>query len=257
MTVVPASVRLAGGFLSVLPVRPVLDPQPRTVSRAMVVAPLVVVPLAVVAGLVRWAATAAGLPGLVGGLLVVGTLALGTRALHLDGLADTVDGLGASWDRTRALEVMRRGDVGPMGVVALVVVLGLQAAGVAGLPPGAYGALSVVLLVCASRGVLALACRRGVPAARPDGLGRVVAGSVGPVGLGVAVLVLLVLGVAAGVAAGRPWWQGLLAAVLAVVVVLGLVGHAVRRLGGVSGDVLGAVVEAAFATFVVVLAAGA
>jgi len=251
----PASLRLAGGFLSVLPVRPVLEPSPRTVSRAMVLAPLAVVPLAALAGLVEWAASAAGLPGLVAGLLVVGALALGTRAMHLDGLADTVDGLGASWDRARALDVMRRGDVGPMGAVALVVVLGLQAAGLAALPPGPYAAVAVLLLVCASRGALALACRRGVPPARPDGLGRVVAGSVGPLGLGVAVLALLVLGVAAGLAASRPWWQGLLAVVLAAAVVLALVGHAVRRLGGVSGDVLGAVVEAAFTTLVIVLAA--
>jgi adenosylcobinamide-GDP ribazoletransferase len=249
------ALRLAGGFLSVLPVRAVADPGPRTVSRAMVLAPLAVVPVAVLAGLVWWAAGAAGLPGLVAGLLVVGTLALGTRAMHLDGLADTVDGLGASWDRARALEVMRRGDVGPMGAVALVVVLGLQAAGFAELPRGASGAAAVLLVVCASRGVLVLGCRRGVPAARPDGLGRVVASTVGPLGLTVGVLLLLALGTAAGLAAGRPWWQGLLAAVLAVAVVLGLVGHAVRRLGGISGDVLGATVEAATATLVVVLAA--
>ncbi len=247
--------RLAGGFLSVLPVRPVPEPGPRTVSRAMVAAPLAVVPLAALSGLVWWAAAAAGLPGLVGGLLVVGALALGTRAMHLDGLADTVDGLGASWDRARALEVMRRGDVGPMGAVTLVVVLGLQAAGLAAFPRGASGAVAVLLVVCASRGVLALACRRGVPAARPDGLGRVVAGSVGRVGVGVAVLTLLVLGAGAALAAERPWWQGLLAAVLTLVVVLALVAHAVRRLGGISGDVLGATVEAAFATLVVVLAA--
>ena len=252
---VPASLRLAGGFLSVLPVRPVPDPAPSTVSRAMVLAPVAVVPLGALAGLVWWAASAAGLPGLVGGLLVVGTLALGTRAMHLDGLADTVDGLGASWDRARALDVMRRGDVGPMGAVALVVVLGLQAAGLAAFPADGPGAVAVALVVCASRGALALACRRGVPAARPDGLGRVVASSVGPVGLAVGVLLLLAVGVAGALAAARPWWQGLLAAVLAAAVVLALVGHVVRRLGGISGDVLGASVEAAFATFVVVLAA--
>ena len=249
------SLRLAGGFLSVLPVRPVPDPGPRTVSRAMVLAPLAVLPLALLAGLVWGAATAAGLPGLVAGLLVVGTLALGSRAMHLDGLADTVDGLGASWDRARALEVMRRGDVGPMGAVALIVVLGLQAAGLGALPRGAWGAAAVVLIVCASRSVLVLACRRGVPAARPDGLGRVVASSVGPVGLTVGTVLLLILGTASGVVTGRPWWLGLLAAVLAGTVVLGLVGHAVRRLGGISGDVLGAAVEAALATLVIVLAA--
>ncbi|GAA3565330.1 adenosylcobinamide-GDP ribazoletransferase [Microlunatus spumicola] len=251
----PESLRLAGGFLSVLPVRAVLDPSPRTVSRAMVLAPVAVVPLAALAGLVWWAASAAGLPGLVGGLLVVGTLALGTRAMHLDGLADTIDGLGASWDRARALEVMRRGDVGPMGAVALVVVLALQAAGLAVSAPGWAGGLAVALVVCASRGALALACRRGVPAARPDGLGRVVASSVGPLGLTAGVLLLLALATGAAVLGARPWWQGLLAGVLAVGVVLALVGHAVRRLGGVSGDVLGAGVEAAFATLVVVLAA--
>ena len=69
----------------------------------------------------------AGLPPLAVGLLVVGCLALGSRALHLDGLADTVDGFGAGWTAERSLMVMRRGDVGPMGVVALIVVLGLQA----------------------------------------------------------------------------------------------------------------------------------
>ena len=177
------SLRLAGGFLSVLPVRPVDDPTRGTAGRAMALAPVAVVPLALVAGAVVWLAQLAVLPPAVRAVLVVGTLALGTRAMHLDGLADTVDGLGASWDRTRALEVMRRGDVGPMGAVALVVVLGLQAAGLAALPGDVPGAIAVVLLVCASRGVLVLACRRGVPAARPDGLGRVVASSVGPVGL--------------------------------------------------------------------------
>jgi adenosylcobinamide-GDP ribazoletransferase len=252
--VAPESLRLAGGFLSVLPVRPVTDPSPRTVGRAMVVAPLAVVPLAVLAGFVGWAAGAAGLPALVRGLLVVGTLALGTRAMHLDGLADTVDGLGASWDRARALEVMRRGDVGPMGVVALVVVLGLQAAGLAALPAGPRGQVGVVLLVCASRSVLVLACRRGVPAARPDGLGRVVASSVGPGGLVVGLLVLVGLATVAAVAADRPWWLGVLAGVLAVAAALALVAHAVRRLGGISGDVLGATVEAGFTTLLVVAA---
>src|SRR4051812_41801428 len=221
----------------------------------MVLAPVAVVPLALLAGLVHAAADAAGVPGLVRGLFVVGTLALGTRAMHLDGLADTVDGLGASWDRDRALEVMRRGDVGPMGAAALVLVLGLQAAALASLPTGPLSGLSVVLLVCASRGVLALVCRRSVPAARPDGLGRVVASSVGPAGVALAVVILLALGAAAAVAAGRPWWQGLGAALLAAAVVLALVTHTVRRLGGISGDVLGACVEAALTSLVVVLAA--
>ena len=79
---------------------------------------------------VSWVTSAAGLPELVVGLLVVGTLALGSRGMHLDGLADTVDGLGSGWDRDRALQIMQRGNTGPMGAVALMIMIGLQAASI-------------------------------------------------------------------------------------------------------------------------------
>ena len=234
------ALRWSVGLLSVVPAGRLPELTPRTAGRAMVLAPLAVLPLGVVAGLVLAGAGAVGLPGLVAGLLVVGALALVTRAMHLDGLADTVDGLGAGWDRERALTVMRRGDVGPMGAIALVVVLGLQAAALAALPATWSGALAVLLLVCASRGALVLVCRRGVPAARPDGLGWLVTGSVGPVGVVVVCLASAALVVAAALVTDRPWWQGMAAAGLAGLVVAALVPHVVRRLGGVSGDVMGA-----------------
>ena len=120
--------RLAVGTLTVIPVRPP-DVVDRTVAgRAMALAPVAVLPLAVVAAGLGWLAGRTGWPPLLAGLVVVAVLALGTRALHLDGLADTVDGLGSGRDRERSLEIMRRGDVGPMGVIALLLVLGGQAA---------------------------------------------------------------------------------------------------------------------------------
>lgn len=249
------ALRLSAGLLSVLPVGRLGDVTPAAAGRAMVLAPLAVVPLALLSSVVFATGSVAGLPGLVVGLLVVGALALGTRALHLDGLADTVDGLGAGWDRERALTVMRRGDSGPMGVAALIVLLGLQAAALTALPPTVAGALAVLLLVCASRSALVLVCRRGVPAARPDGLGATFAGTVAP---GPAVLVGLAgiaLTVVAAAAAARPWWQGVIAAGLAGVIALILLAHVRRRLGGVSGDVMGATVEAAFTALLVGLAA--
>ena len=96
----------------------------------MIIAPLAVLPVALGRGDRRagWPRWPAG-PVWCVGLSVVAVLAVGTRALHLDGLADTVDGFGSGWDRERALAVMRRGDIGPMGVTALVLVLGLQAVG--------------------------------------------------------------------------------------------------------------------------------
>ncbi len=248
------ALRFSAGLLSVLPVGRIPEATPRLAGRAMMLAPVAVVPLGVCAGVVVAVGGATGSPALVVGLLIVGALALGTRALHLDGLADTVDGLGTGWDRERARAVMRRGDVGPMGVAALVLALGLQAGALAALPPTPRGALAVVLAVCASRTALVLACRRSVPAARPDGLGAMVAGTVTTVQALLVGLAGVALLVAAAVAAGRPWWQGLLAAALAGAVVLALLAHVRRRLGGVSGDVMGACVEAAFTTLLVGLA---
>ncbi|HCE60933.1 MAG TPA: adenosylcobinamide-GDP ribazoletransferase, partial [Janibacter terrae] len=99
---------------------------PDTARTALLLAPLAVLPLALQVVLVGLTVEI-GVPPLVAAGLALGVLAHGSRGMHLDGLADTVDGLGAGWDRERALEIMRRGDVGPMGAVALVVVLLVQA----------------------------------------------------------------------------------------------------------------------------------
>ena len=241
-----AGLRLAAGTLTVLPSGPIPEIDRPLAARAMILAPLAVLPLAAASTLVAWLGQLFSLPPLVVGLLVVGTLALGTRALHLDGLADTVDGLGSGWDRARALEIMRRGDIGPMGVVALVIILGLQAASIGWLADDLRGALLVGLVVCCSRAALTVVCRRGVPAARTEGLGIAVAGSVPwPAALVVWLLVASILGLVQ-----REWGTGSvsggLAALAALVAVLLVVRRCVRRFGGVTGDVMGAAVEIAF-----------
>ena len=68
---------------------------------------------------------------LVAAALSVGTLAVLTRALHLDGLADLADGLGSGKPAAEALDIMRRSDIGPFGVITLVLTLLLQVAGLA------------------------------------------------------------------------------------------------------------------------------
>jgi adenosylcobinamide-GDP ribazoletransferase len=165
-----------------------------------------------------------------------------TRGLHLDGLADTVDGLGSYAGREGALEIMRRPDVGPFGVVALVLTLVIQAGAVAAVAGRPVTAVLAGLATALATGRLAVmaACLRGVPAARPDGLGALVAGTVRLPGL-----VLVTLAVAAAALAavpGRPW-HGPVAVVVGLAVALLVRWHVRRRLGGITGDVLGALVE--------------
>jgi adenosylcobinamide-GDP ribazoletransferase len=245
--------RLSVGTLTAIPVPPPADIARATSGTAMLLAPLAVLPLGVLVGLSTWAGHAAQVPPLALGFVTVGLLALGSRALHWDGLADTVDGLAASYDRTRALQVMRSGTAGPAGVVAVVVVAGTQASALAGLGATVRGAVLAGALVCVSRCALALTCRVGVPAARQDGLGVVTAGTVPLAGAAGS------WGLAAVLVGGVAHWgsgdlgHALVAVVAAAVVVLLVVRVSVRRLGGVTGDVYGASIELALATLLLVV----
>jgi adenosylcobinamide-GDP ribazoletransferase len=246
--------RLATGTLTIIPSGPIPEIDRPLAARAMIVAPLAVLPLAAGAMVVAWVASAAGMPELVVGLLVVSTLALGSRGMHLDGLADTVDGLASGWDRHRALKIMQRGNTGPMGAVALVIIIGLQAASIGRVAVDLRSALFLGLIICCSRCALSLVCRRGVPAARTQGLGVAVAGSVPWLAAflaWLAVAVVLGLGQAA---IGGSYASGVIAAVVAALAVLLLAWRCVRRLGGVTGDVMGASIEIALTIMLVGIA---
>jgi adenosylcobinamide-GDP ribazoletransferase len=228
------AVWLAFGTLSIFPV-----PAPATVDRrvagwGMTLAPVVGLLLAVV----PTALLALDWSPLVMAVLAIGTLAVLSRGLHLDGLADTADGLGSGRRAEVALAIMKKSDIGPFGVVTLVLTLMVQISAIAALAdPWAVAAAVVV-----SRGVLPVLCLGGFPAARSDGLGATVAGAVQWWQAGIA----LVLTGAAAVALGAPY------AVLGLVPGLLLARHCRRRFGGVTGDVYGACVEVTFAAALLV-----
>lgn len=248
--------RLALGTLTSVPVSPPALVDRRRAGVAMVLAPLAALPLAAALTLVALAGQALDLPVRVVAVLALGVAVLGNRAFHLDGLADTVDGMAASYDRERSLAVMKSGTSGPAGVVAVVLVLGLQAAGLAAVLAAPHPAGAAVLAgaaLCVSRAALAVCCARGVPSARPGGLGDTYTRTVAR-----RVVVLVWLACAAvlscaGAGAGLPWWRGAVAAALALAVAGVVVGRAVRRLGGVTGDVFGAAVELSLAALLVAL----
>ncbi len=233
---------LATGTLTVLRVPPPSVVDRRVAGVAMTLAPLAVLPVAIAAALAGLLGGWVELPRLATAYVVVLVLALGSRALHWDGLADTADGLTASYSPARSLEVMRTGSAGPAGVVAIVMVAGLQAAAITSVLRHDDGWFALGLLVCASRVCLPLACLRGVPAARADGLGAVHIGSVAAGSAAVALLVALAAVLAAGVVL-----DGVGTLLIGLAVMLGclvvLLLRCVRRLGGLTGDVLGAAVE--------------
>ncbi len=247
-----AGLRLALTTFTVLPVRPGAVDR-RAAGVAMSLAPLVGVGLGLglagIAILLRLATA----PPLLTGVLVVAAAALLTRALHLDGLADVLDGLGSYADRDRALAIMKQPDIGPFGVVGLALVLLGQVAAVAAVSPRDWLPVLTGLVMAVATGRLAVtvACRRGVPAARSEGLGALVAGTTSG---WLAVAWFGVLAAAAVPAVpGRPW-QGPVAVAAGLAAAALLTRHAVRRLGGVTGDVLGAALELATTVALVTMA---
>ncbi|MGW4028521.1 adenosylcobinamide-GDP ribazoletransferase [Streptomyces sp. NPDC004838] len=258
-----AGVRFAFGTLTVFPVR--VTRWDRDAARAgMVCAPLAGLVVGLVAGAVGGVLLLAGSGPLLAAVAGVAVPAVLTRALHLDGLADTADGLGSGKPAQDALRIMKRSDIGPFGVITLLFVLLAQVAAVSALfgRGWSYGALALAVSGVAARLALTLAARTGVPAARPDGLGAAVAGSV-PVRTGVLVAALVTAvcagaGALLGTGPGPGWipeagWSsGAFGALhLAIAVLAGLAGaqlvlrHCVRRFGGVTGDVFGALAETA------------
>lgn len=252
--------RLAIGLLTVIPVGAIEGVDRRVARTAILLAPLVGLLLGVIAAVVLVAVhglVPSTLGALLAAVLAIATLAYLTRALHLDGLADTADALGSGRRGEAALEIARRGDVGPFGVVTLVFVLLVQVAALAVASDAGWGALTLIVAVVTGRLAAMVACTRGIPAASSEGLGALVAGSVPRVAALAGVVVAVGLAAGAGAWLTGVGWAPALAVAAGLALALGLVARSAGRLGGINGDVLGATVELSTTTAIVVLAVGA
>lgn len=235
-------------FLTRFPYPRSLRPGPVDLGRSTAWFPAVGLALGAALALLQ-AALAPWLPPIAVAPLLLAALALATSAFHLDGVADTGDGLGGGWSRDDALRIMRDSRIGAFGALALVLVLLVQAGALVAVPPER---ITGALLAGPTLGRLApVALIHALPYARSEGgLGapytayarRTDLVPAAATGLGVA---LLALGPARGLAA--------LLAAGAAAAAIGRLGR--RRLGGITGDLLGCTTEVATAAVWLVAAA--
>lgn len=179
---------------------------------------------------------------LVAAVIVIGVEILLTAGLHIDGLLDTADGVAAlaKGGRVRALEIMKVGNSGPAAFATGLLVLLLQAAA---LSVAFSRHFSVSWIVCALLGRFAvvISCRVGTKPARPDGLGNPFIGSVDFLWLAFSVVInLAILGI---LTVGRRSLLVLVAVVVAVVFGEVLKRRAEKQFGGLTGDILGSILE--------------
>ena len=229
--------RIAGAFLTILPISAPGAGRPGALAGAAWSFPVIGLLVGLAAGIVHVLAGGLGLPAWLTATLAVATLVLLTGALHEDGLGDFFDGLGGG-DRERRLQIMRDSQAGNFAVVALVLVLAARIAALAAIADPDMVGLVLAMAATASRAAM-VAAMHLLPNARGDGL---------------------------SVAAGRPdrqtlWYALAIAAAVAVLAVgpaaaltclamaaiggLAIGWLAQRRLGGQTGDVLGAVQQCA------------
>jgi adenosylcobinamide-GDP ribazoletransferase len=237
---------VATGFLTRLPVRPVSSLPGGSFARAAVLFPVVGATLGALVGGVA-VALALALPALLAAALAVALELAVTGALHVDGLADSADGL-AGRDADRSLEIMRDHAVGVYGASALALDLLAKVVALGALAES--GAVLPVVVAFALSRAAPLPLAAILPYARPGaGTGRLLADHLETrrAVAGVALAMLI------AVAASGVW---ALPALACLALVTGTVGAlAGRRIGGVTGDVMGAAIELT-ATLALVLAAG-
>ena len=235
---------LALQFLTCLPVSLKAAPGPADWGRSALAYPLV----GLLIGLLL-----AGLQHLVGhadplllAALLTATWALITGGLHLDGLADSADAwVGGHGDRERTLTIMKDPRSGPAAVSTLALVLLLKFVALAALvKAGAWAAL--LLAPVLGRSAL-VALLLSTPYVRPGGMGSAMSAHLPRT----AAVLGLLLAAAGVLVAGK---IGALALAVAVAAWLGLRWMMVRRLGGMTGDTLGAAVELTEVAVLVALA---
>jgi adenosylcobinamide-GDP ribazoletransferase len=239
------NLRIAFGLMTTLPIKLPDDWFPGDSGRAAVWYPFV----GLIVGALTWLAWTGSMlvfPPLVAGIITLIVWVALTGGLHLDGLADCCDGLFVSASVERRLEIMKDPRMGAFGVIGLVLVLFLKAATLASLTPVS----SLGILLAASLGRWCILPAGLLPLARPSGMGADFAlGFRRPFIFWGAIVPVII-----AVLLGTRGILSLLAGLIGMAFVLWL---AKSRIGGVTGDVFGMVVEVVEVIVLLVFVIGA
>jgi adenosylcobinamide-GDP ribazoletransferase len=221
-------------FLTILPLPGARGTAEEDLARSVPWFPLVGLILGAVAAALAWVLSPIAPPMVLAAIMVLLLMAF-SGCLHLDGLADTADGFLSSRSRERILEIMKDSRTGAMGVIAIVGVLLLKSASLASLPATLLGP-TVLLMPLAGRCAMVLQMAI-LPYARPSGLGSVFYRRRPR---GAAIWAMAVLAAVSWSVLGL---RGLSVWAACVVLTLALSAHVYRKIGGATGDTLGAVCE--------------
>lgn len=237
-------------FLTIVPLPGQGGTDPDALSRSLVFFPLVGVLIGLVMAIAGWLLWAV-LPALPAAALMVALLAVVSGGFHLDGLADSADGLGSGRPREQILVIMRDSHIGSMGAVALILVLLLKTAALASLPQ-AQAASALFLMPIAGR-CLMIFLMVLLPYARgPEGRASLFYAKASA-DRKIVLLTAVVLYSGCWYAGGG---AGLVAGTIALAGLFAFAALCRSRIGGATGDTLGAACELAEATVALVLSAG-
>ena len=233
-------------FLTVLPLPGSNNETPRDLANSTLMFPVAGLLIGGVMAALSWGLWAV-LPPTLAAVVLVACLIGISGGLHMDGLSDTADGFFSSRPRERILEIMKDSRVGAMGVIAIALMLLLKTAAFTSLPGPLVPKVAFLAPAC-GRCVLVLGINL-LPNARAEGG----LASLFRTGCSWRQLVLATI-----VALGAGWFvlhrAGLIAVAIALFAILGFSMHCYRKIGGVTGDTLGASCELAEAAVVLAVA---
>ncbi len=219
-------------FLTILPVGASISPEGKDLARSMAFFPFV----GLLIGLLLTLACCLFsflLPRPIALWLTLGFLALLTRGLHLDGFADTMDGLACGGTREKMLEVMRDSRIGAFGVISLIFLIGAKYLALDQIP-NSFIPYSLISMAVMGRNSMVLVCYRSPYARSGEGLAKPFIENL------TAREVILSLVSAFGIALLIMNVKGILVFLGVCLFSLAYRAFFIKKLGGITGDILGA-----------------